>query len=62
MSNFSDIPSQFDDLIKDHPVVFISYSWDSEEHNYGFVNFRMIYEQSMQLILCLTNMIEAAMT
>lgn len=32
MSNFSDIPSQFDDLVKDHPVVFISYSWDSEEH------------------------------
>ncbi|MBV4240687.1 toll/interleukin-1 receptor domain-containing protein [Phocaeicola dorei] len=33
MSNFSDIPpSQFDDLVKDHPVVFISYSWDSEDH------------------------------
>ncbi len=32
MSNFSDIPSQFDDLVKDHPVVLISYSWDSEEH------------------------------
>lgn len=32
MSNFSDIPSQFDDLVKDHLVVFISYSWDSEDH------------------------------
>lgn len=32
MSNFSNIPSQFDDLVKDHPIVFISYSWDSEEH------------------------------
>ncbi len=32
MSNFSEIPSQFDDLVKDHPVVFISYSWDSEDH------------------------------
>lgn len=32
MSNFSNIPSQFDVLVKDHPIVFISYSWDSEEH------------------------------
>lgn len=32
MSNFANIPSQFDDLVKDHPIVFISYSWDSEEH------------------------------
>ena len=29
---FSHIPSPFDNIPEDHPVVFISYSWDSEEH------------------------------
>lgn len=32
MENFSNIPSQFDDIPPGHPVVFISYSWDSDEH------------------------------
>lgn len=31
-STFSNIPSPFDNLPEDHPIVFISYSWDSEEH------------------------------
>ena len=31
-SFFSVIPSQFDDIVEDHPIVFISYSWDSEDH------------------------------
>lgn len=30
--NFSHIPSPFDNIPEGHPVVFISYSWDSEEH------------------------------
>ena len=30
--DFSKIPSPFDNIPEDHPVVFISYSWDSEEH------------------------------
>lgn len=29
---FAIIPSPFDNLPEDHPVVFISYSWDSEAH------------------------------
>ena len=29
---FANIPSPFDNLPEDHPVVFISYSWDNEEH------------------------------
>lgn len=29
---FSDIPSPFDNIPEGHPVVFISYSWDSVEH------------------------------
>lgn len=29
---FSNIPSPFDNIPEDHPVVFISYSWDSNEH------------------------------
>ncbi len=29
---FANIPSPFDNLPEDHPVVFISYSWDSEAH------------------------------
>lgn len=32
MTDFTEIPSQFDQIEKDHPVVFISYSWDSDEH------------------------------
>lgn len=32
MTNFSKIPSQFDNIPQDCPIVFISYSWDSEEH------------------------------
>ncbi len=32
MNDFSNIPSQFDSLVPDHPVVFISYSWDSDDH------------------------------
>ena len=31
-TTFSNIPSPFDNLPEDHPVVFISYSWDSDEH------------------------------
>ena len=31
-SPFSKIPSQLDNIPKDVPVVFISYSWDSQEH------------------------------
>lgn len=31
-SPFSKIPSQLDQIPEDTPVVFISYSWDSEEH------------------------------
>lgn len=30
--DFSQIPSQFDGIPEGHPVVFISYSWDSPEH------------------------------
>ena len=30
--NFSHIPSPFDNIPEGHPVVFISYSWDSDEH------------------------------
>ena len=30
--SFSIIPSPFDNLPEDHPIVFISYSWDSIEH------------------------------
>ncbi len=30
--DFSLILSPFDNIPKGHPVVFISYSWDSEEH------------------------------
>lgn len=30
--DFSQIPSPFDNIPEGHPVVFISYSWDSEEH------------------------------
>ena len=29
---FSQIPSPFDNIPEDHPVVFISYSWDNDEH------------------------------
>lgn len=32
MADFKNIPSQFDEIPEGHPVVFISYSWDSEEH------------------------------
>lgn len=32
MTDFKSIPSQFDDIPEGHPIVFISYSWDSEEH------------------------------
>lgn len=32
MTDFKNIPSQFDDIPDGHPVVFISYSWDSDEH------------------------------
>lgn len=32
MADFKNIPSQFDSIPEGHPVVFISYSWDSEEH------------------------------
>jgi len=32
MSEFSEVHSQFDDIVPNHPVVFISYSWDNEEH------------------------------
>ena len=32
MADFKNIPSQFDEISEGHPVVFISYSWDSEEH------------------------------
>ena len=32
MSDFSNIPSQFDNLDSGHPIVFISYSWDNEDH------------------------------
>ncbi len=32
MEKFSIIPSQFDGIDKEHPVVFISYSWDNDEH------------------------------
>lgn len=32
MSRFSNIPSLFDKIIPDHPIVFISYSWDNEDH------------------------------
>lgn len=32
MTDYSNIPSQFDGISKDRPVVFISYSWDSDEH------------------------------
>ena len=32
MEDFSVIPSQFDNIPEGHPVVFISYSWDSDEH------------------------------
>lgn len=32
MIDFSNIPSQFDNIVADHPVVFVSYSWDSKEH------------------------------
>lgn len=31
-SPFSKIPNQLENIPKDRPVVFISYSWDSEEH------------------------------
>lgn len=31
-SPFSNIPSQLDQIPEDVPVVFVSYSWDSEEH------------------------------
>lgn len=30
--NYSNVISQFDNLLNDRPKVFISYSWDSEEH------------------------------
>ena len=30
--DFSHIPSPFDNIPEGHPVVFISYSWDSDEH------------------------------
>ena len=30
--DFSKIPSPFDNIPEGHPVVFISYSWDSDEH------------------------------
>jgi len=29
---FNNIPSQFDNIVEGHPVVFISYSWDSDDH------------------------------
>lgn len=32
MEDFTNIPSQFDDIVADRPVVFVSYSWDSDEH------------------------------
>lgn len=32
MTDYSNIPSQFDGITNDRPVVFISYSWDSDEH------------------------------
>lgn len=31
-NDFSNIPSPFENLPEGHPVVFISYSWDSKEH------------------------------
>ena len=31
-SPFSKIPSQLDQIPNDIPVVFISYSWDNDEH------------------------------
>lgn len=31
-TDFSQIPSQFDDIPEGHPVVFISYSWDNSIH------------------------------
>lgn len=31
-SPFSNIPSQLDNIPEDAPIVFISYSWDSDEH------------------------------
>ena len=31
-NDFSQIPSQFDDIPVGHPVVFISYSWDNDAH------------------------------
>lgn len=30
--DFSHIPSPFDNIPEGHHVVFISYSWDSDEH------------------------------
>lgn len=32
MADFSIIPSQFDTIVPNHPIVFISYSWDNKEH------------------------------
>lgn len=32
MEDFSNIPSQFDTIVKGHPIIFISYSWDNKEH------------------------------